>query len=504
MNLQERTMEMAHYCGGRITAVFQSRAAVIFLTAFRPQTHSGYMQWKPRLQYFGNAAYNYSSQFFNLSATTSFFSQEIQNKGNPVLTPYQAYAFDDYYFTRRLNENLLAEWRLKNNGKIQLTNAYSNYRHTKNTYRTDLVSLDQTLLAAEGSQDTSVFDAFSFRGTYSNLLPTRKLNYQVGYDINLESGKGEKIAEGRQRIDDYALFGSFEYQPLKNFYVRPGLRGSYNTRYGAPLTPSLNLKYDVSDHLSVRASYARGFRAPSLKELDLYFIDVNHNILGNDSLKAEHSDNYSLSFTSLNQIGSANIKAEASFFYNNINDIITLALVEPVTQLYTYINLDNYQTMGGTFTASFRTGRLTANAGFSLTGLNNSLADSLSVPQFSWTPEFMMNFLTSFPKIGLEAAVYFKNTGTTPGYSVSSDGEVYQTFIDSYTMMDVSMTKYFSGKRIALSAGVKNLLNVTNIQTNTLGSSVHSSGGDEIPYSVGRFLFGTLRVRLYKDSVKSM
>lgn len=112
------------------------------------------------------------------------------------------------------------------------------------------------------------------------------------------------------------------------------------------MTPSLNLKYDFLTRYSLRASYAHGFRAPSLKELDLYFVDVNHNVLGNPNLEAETSNNYLVSFSAANQVGAFNFSADVSLFYNDINNIISLALVEPVTQLYTYVNIDRYKTTG--------------------------------------------------------------------------------------------------------------------------------------------------------------
>lgn len=470
-----------------------------FFDGFSSVDSSRYMEWKPKLQYFGTFNYNYNSQLFNLGIKSEYFNQEIQNKGNPVLTPYQAYAFDDYYFTRRLNESVLAEYRFKNHAKLQLTNAYSNYRHIKNTYRKDLVTLEQSLLSGEGIQDTSIFSSFAFRGTYSSSLPLRKLNFQAGYDLYLESGSGGKIANGVQHINDYAAFGSVEYQPWERLFFRPGLRVSYNTRYGAPVTPSLNVKYDLTENYSLRASYARGFRAPSLKELDLYFVDVNHNILGNDSLKAEHSDNYAMSFTANRSIGESKLKADLSLYYNNITDIITLALVEPTTQLYTYINIDKYKTTGGSFTASYKTKHFSFTTGFAMLGLFNTLSDSFEVDKFSWTPEFQNNFLVSFPKAGVEGAMFFKNTGTTYGYNLDAEGNVYQSFINPYTIIDLSVTKYIWKKHLGFSLGVKNLLNVIDVQTNSLEGSVHSSGGEAIPYSVGRFVFGSIRLKLYKE-----
>ncbi|HUM47242.1 MAG TPA: TonB-dependent receptor [Chitinophagales bacterium] len=470
-----------------------------FFDGFSQADTSRFMEWKPKEQYFASFNYNYLGKSMKAGFKSDYLDQKIQNKGNPVLTPYQAYAFDDYYLTRRWNNALTNEWRLKNNAKLQLTNAYSYYRHIRNTYRMDLVTLEQSLLTGEETQDTAVFTSWSLRGTYSNSLPVRKLNYQAGYDINLEKGKGAKLLDGQQQINDYALFGSLEYQVFKDFYVRPGLRFSYNTRYGAPVTPSLNLKYDFRANYSVRASYAHGFRAPTLKELDLYFVDVNHNVLGNNNLLAETSDNFAVSFTAGNQAGVFKLKTEVSAFYNDIHNIITLALLEPATQLYTYVNIDRYRTTGGTFSASLKSTHFSFTTGFSLTGLFNSLSDSFDIDKFSMTPEFQNNFVVTFPKAGLEGAFYLKNTGTTPGFNIDADGAVYQTFIEPYTIIDLSLTKYVMKKHMAFSLGVKNLLNVVDIQSNSLGGSIHSSGGESIPYSVGRFVFGSVRLKLYKE-----
>jgi outer membrane receptor for ferrienterochelin and colicins len=459
---------------------------------------SRYQEWKPKEQYFGTFNYNYSGKFLNIGAKTEYYNEEIQNKGNPVLTPYQAYAFDDYYFTRRLNQSLFVESRLKNNAKILFTNAYDNYRRIDNTYRKDLVTLDQELSTGAGTQDTTTFDEWTMRGTYSSVLPSRKINFQVGYDINLQSGAGVNLVSGIQHLNDYAAFGSFEYQLFKGFNLRPGLRFAYNTDYGAPLTPSLNVKYDFRNRYTLRASYARGFRSPSLKELNLEFVDVNHNIHGNDSLKAETSDNFNLTFTARNKIGPNNLKAEVSFFYNNIRNIITLALIDPSTNYYTYINLDRYKTRGTTFTAEFQMKHAAFYAGFSLLGLYNTLADTFNIEKFSLTPEFQGNFTYTFTKANMDGAIYFKNTGSTPGYSLDAQGNVYQTFLESYSIMDASLTKYFWKKHMALTAGVKNIFNVTDLKSNALGESFHSSDSGAVPYAIGRFFFASLQLKLFK------
>ncbi len=321
----------------------------------------------------------------------------------------------------------------------------------------------------------------------------------MGYDVNLQSGEGQNLTSGIQHINDYAAFGSLEYETFKNFYLRPGLRAAYNTRYGAPLTPSLNVKYDFLNRYTLRASYARGFRSPSLKELNLEFVDVNHNIHGNDSLKAETSNNFNLTFTANNQVGEVHVKADVSFFYNDIRNIITLALIDATNNYYTYINLNKYKTRGATFSAEFRMKHVAFCTGFSLLGLYNTLADSFSIEKFSLTPEFQNNFTFTFPKANFEGAIFFKNTGSTPGYNVDASGNVYQTFLQSYTIMDASLTKYFCRRHIAFTGGVKNIFSITNLQSNALGESFHSSNSDMVPYAIGRFFFLSLQLKLFKE-----
>lgn len=469
-----------------------------FFDGFSPLDTSRYQEWKPKQQYFGTFNYNYSGKSWNMGAKTEYYNEEVQNKGNPVLTPYQAYAFDDYYFTRRINQSLFIEQRLKNNAKLLFTNAYDNYRRIKNTYRKDLVTLGQELSTGSGTQDTSTFDEWTMRGTYSSVLPFRKINFQLGYDIHLQSGSGINLVSGIQHIYDFAAFGSLEYQLFKGFNLRPGLRLAYNTGYGAPLTPSLNVKYDFLDRYTLRASYARGFRSPSLKELHLEFVDVSHNIHGNDSLKSETSENLRLTFTARNRIGANNLKAEVSFFYNNISNIITLALIDPSANYYTYINLARYKTRGTSFTAEFRMKNAAFNAGFSLLGLYNTLADTFNIEKFSLTPEFQGNFTYTFTKAKLEGAIFFKNTGSTPGYNLDAQGDVYQTFLQSYSIMDASLTKYFWKKHIAITSGVKNIFNVTDLKSNSLGEAFHSSANDAVPYAIGRLFFVSLHLKLFK------
>lgn len=486
------------YCKNK-TQHFSLSGGRYFFGGFPSPDSSRFRQWKPWEKYFGSAEYGFKTKWIDGQFRTDYFHQLTQSKGVPIITPYEAYAFDDYYTTDRFNFTALNRVNLRSPGTLQFTNSYSLYRRMANTFNKNLVDLTQFQTHAAESQDTSTFDLFLLRGTYSNTNPKKSFSFQTGYDINLESGRGEKLKDKEQRINDYALFGSIEFK-VNNFLIRPGIRVAYNSRYNEPLIPSLNVKYKAGERIQLRSSYSRGFRAPSLKELDLYFVDVNHNILGNPDLKAEHSDHFDFSVDYQNVFRRHTVKLEYSLFYNNVSDIIILAMVDSAAQQYSYINIDKYQTAGTKIEMQWRAGKLTLQSGFSLTGLYNSLSEQYEdVQRFSFTPEFVFGASCHFDKIKSVASLFLKSTGTTPGFAVNNEKKVYATTISPYTTLDIVLQKSFWTDRINLSAGVKNILNVINVKSTAIDTDFHSSNTGSLPYAMGRYFFVKFNFKLYKS-----
>ena len=68
----------------------------------------------------------------------------------------------------------------------------------------------------------------------------------------------------------------------------------------------------------------------------------------------------------------------------------------------------------------------------------------------------------------------------------------------AFNLVDITFTKSFPKDRVMLGWGVRNIFNVTNITTNTLSGEFHQTDGDFIPYSIGRFFFATLKLKIYK------
>lgn len=451
-----------------------------------------YKNWKPKEQYFGTLYYGRYIKELKFGYTCDYFYEQIMNRGLPRL-PYYETAFDDYYTTNRLNNSFSLTGQLNKKYYTNIIFAYNHYQRLKNTYFKDLITLDQVLTENTGDQDTTTFNDFIARGSISSTKDTARLNYEIGYDINHETGFGLRIKDRQQQIGDYAIFSSAEYKPISKLTIRPGVRLIYNTVYKAPVVPSLNIRYEINKSHTMRFSYARGFRAPGLKELYFYFVDINHNITGNQELKAEQSHNFNLSMTYNAKKKNVLWKTENSFFYNYIENMISLAQLSG-TQ-YTYFNIDKYQTMGVQLQTEIAWQHFKFAIGGAYIGRYNQLSEEYQSEKFSYSPEGKCNLFYEWHKQNMTFAFFYKYTGELPSFAVNANNEIYKIKIHEYHTADVSISKLFWKKKINVSIGSKNIFNVKNVTGYSTGD-VHSSGSKSVAIGMGRTYFIKLDITL--------
>ncbi|MBL4706673.1 MAG: TonB-dependent receptor plug domain-containing protein [Flavobacteriales bacterium] len=430
--------------------------------------------WKPKEQYFMDLNMRTELKGWNLQAYTRYFDEVIINRGFPS-APYYEIAFDDYYNTNRTDLGMIAKKSFeKSNIKTNL--AFNQFTRIKNTYYHDLTTLVQTLALSEGAQDTSNFSLGSLRTTYSSRL-NKKLDYQIGIDLSYEFGTGKRIKNRTQNIGDYAGFGSFEWKPVKSLIVKPGLRYSYNTVYASPLTPSLNLRYKFRK-FTIRTAIARGFRAPSLKELYLDFVDINHNINGNTELLSERSWNYSGFINWQLQLEKNRLlKIEYGGSFNDINNLITLGLQEDGS--YTYINIGTYKTISQQGSIGFQTKKFKLRLNGTYIGRYNPSFQQESVPTFSFSPELSSKINYQFFDRHLGISLFYKFNGVLQSFSLDSEDNISINNQSAYHILDASVTlKLIPESRLIITSGAKNILNVKEVKIIGQTQGVHTSNGN--------------------------
>jgi len=462
-----------------------------FFDGYSPGEETRDLQWNQKEQWFMDVHSGFKTRDLSWTLRSMPFLETILDRG--AINP-QNRAFDTHFTTNRWVNSVQTKGRLAG-GFVNAVTGYTYYNRVRNAYIINMETLEQQLVQDPTQQDTSVFQSAMSRFTWSTQNSKRKLNYQMGWDVQLDWGSGQRIEAGAQDMRDLALFGGVQFKSDR-WLLQPGLRLAYNSKYRAPIIPALNFKFDASERLQIRGSYARGFRAPSLKELYLDFVDANHNVKGNPDLLAEdaHSLNLSAQWQWAQQRVKWQLKPE--LFFNHINNRIQLVYIGPNPIDFANANVGVYQTMGGRFSAGWAFHpEWDFSVGAGLTGVR--IGDDAQLNTWNYTPEVSAKGTYFNMMYQWSVSVFYKYTGTSPQPVSDGFGGVDFQTLSAFSLLDVTLDKKLMHGRWRISAGVKNALDVTNVQTLQSGG-IHGGGG-ALPMMWGRTVFAGIKINLVKD-----
>lgn len=459
-------------------------------TATIDEVNSATNRWKPKEQYLGNTKIGYRNNNFNVWYRLDGLKETIDTRLG--INPNNYKGKLQTYTTKRYTQQIQSEYRVSKELEFNAIVGYTDLQRATRSVIHDFTNNTEQLTTDAGEQDVAKFSGTVVRVT-AQYYANKMISFQPGFEYNRDAASGQRI-KGTPVINDYAFFASSEIRPTQSINIRPGVRFIKNSVYDAPaVIPSLNAKFGITKSLDLRLSYARGFRAPALRELYYDFFDASHSIMGNENLKAEqsHSFNASLVWAGI-QKDEMQFRSTVTGFYNLFTNRIDYGMDPTNPSVTTLINVSRYKTIGGTLDNTFILKNLQVNLGFSYIGRYNSLSESenvLDVPEFMWAPELNGNVTYNFPKIGGAVSLFYKYTGKRPGYQLATVDGVQTARIvkiGDFSWADLMLNKNIY-KNITINAGVKNLFDVTQLtNTSTASGGAHSTGGASVPYSYGR------------------
>jgi len=417
--------------------------------------------WNPKEQRQLNIKTTLTAGNWTLSPTFFFLDETITNRGLPR-GPYGLSAFDDIYHTRRFLPSFQAKNFDEDGVKWNVIASVQSFSRKKNGLITDLTTLDSELQATQ-QQDTTGVTSLMTRGTRNiNLNPNWSI--RAGWDMNYETYESKRIEQGLQAMTDAAAFAlaTFESPSLKWQY---GIRQAWNSSFQNPILPSMNALIKSGTN-RFRMAYARGYRAPTLKELYFRFVDINHQLFGNPNLRAE-SSNYSEISWSRNE---ENFQIMTKVFDNDVVDRISL--VDQLDGTFRYENIYRFHARGISLNADLTMDMVHLSSGVQFTGREQTINQSDNRADVLWTPEY-----TGSVEFQLVETLSFnlnaKYNGSQPRNVVDEQNEIIVQKSEPYSMLDAQL-RWQKSAWVA-QVGVNNIFDVTTAQALQNGGA-HSSG----------------------------
>ncbi len=439
--------------------------------------------WKPKTKHSASGYYIYSVKNLKLKASSTYFNENMLDKGEPFGDRNQN-AFDRNYITRRMDFKTEGTHHVKDKYNVDVLVGYNFYQRLN---RETFLNFDDNSSFERGT-DSTRFDQITSRMIYS-AGNVKKLSYSAGFDILWEKYGGDRVLGGAKDIGDCAIFATLNFKLGTKFKIQPGIRAMYNSKYNAPVIYSLNLLHAPSENWQNRLSFSKGFKSPDLKQLYLDFALSNLSITGNPNLDAENSYNINLNST-------INLSKEREFysfsakaFFNRINNKIELVTINNNSMLWTYININEVRTAGYGLDFNFKNHpKYSFSLSWTTTGLWNSFGDEYEAPdRYTWFTDVTSTFNYRIQKPGINLSVNYKFNGKAPQYIIEDD-KIGLFECDKYSILDFSASKSLIKNRFKIMAGIKNIFNVTEVKQTLDGNEYVSLRGSDI-IAYGRTYF---------------
>lgn len=244
--------------------------------------------------------------------TATYFKKgkKKDENGNPIYEETQAYTYNMAHETYTYGAG--AKYMINKSAYIDADFFADNYT---SKYDYFLKTGDFERGDKETRKETTYYDA-TVKGIFK---PNTWNKVSTGIEYINENFRSQSDNISFKSMYTIALFAQDEITILRNLQAVLGVRYLYNENFKNYATPNVALMYKLKG-FNFRASYATGFRSPTLSQL--YATDEsktsNRYTVGNPDLKPEKSNFFSLN----GEYTCSRFSISATGFYNDIKDMI--------------------------------------------------------------------------------------------------------------------------------------------------------------------------------------
>jgi len=436
------------------------------------------------------------------------YSKSVLPNDNSATDTSDPVALDEEFFNDRFIHHLNLNGHL---GRVYFDVAASYQKQDKDietyTYR---IREDEKLNRVK--REYSSRKALFSRGTFSNIIQEGNFNLQLGYEINSIEGYGspdsfntssQTDGSAKNKLDSYDFFASSEISLTDKLSLRPGIRMSYSNLFSPKPYYSLSSKYRTHTNWQLRAVIGFGGRIPNYDELFTYFVDVNHNVQGNQNLDPENG--YSLT-ASIKKNFLVNddfvLKSSFSAQYLDIEDRISLIVVNEEPLESKYHNIDRHRNIAINFKNQIQYKHIDFSLGASVFWTSRTLKrNGIEVEDdFLFSSNLNSSLGYHIPKWNSRIYLNYKLTGAQEQFALATDtsGEGYfkKGKVNAFDFLDASIRTTFLNETLETVIGVRNITDRRSRQGNITTGGAHTAGTTSTSLAYGRSYFLKLAYNL--------
>ncbi len=463
--------------------------------------------WLPKKQFTTKALINYSKGTLNAFYKFEYFNEEVKRFDAIVRENYMPAtettnptSSDEIFTSNRFYHHLNFLGKIKNHVDYNISLSYQQQKRNAEFYN--------YRIRQEEKFDINNFEyesrkGFYSKGTLSNFLTTDKLNFQAGYELSAINGYSSSLAGTyesdniKRKLDSYDFYASSEIDFTDKFSVRPGARVLFSSKFDTQAAISLGTKYLFNNGIEARVTAGTSPRLPNYDELYTYFVDINHDVRGNENLNPEQgiSTFLHLKRTFWFNDNITKVASKFSVWYIDVKDRIELTIVNETPLAYQYTNIDTYKTWGTSLENTLKHKNLSFGLGATLSGYSKVINSSEDYnDDYLYSFQLNANISYNIPKYDLVFSAYYKLNGAQYLYVQKVDENDNTILVrgkqDGFSWLDASVKKAFlKNKSLEITLGARNILDVKSVETTATQGGAHSGPPSTIQLGYGRSYF---------------
>ena len=475
-------------------------------------------EWLPKEQNAAKAFVQYKKDNYRLFYKFEYFNEETKYYDpNPIASTNAPTATIDYfgkdrtYTTDRIYNHLNVSGRFRKSINYDVSFSYQEQKRKLKSYNYEIL---------EGIEhDVNKFEyesrkVYYSKGMFSNFINKNDyFDFQFGYEIDQTKGYASTSAGDffqkpiERKLGTYDFFASSEINLNDKLSFRPGARVMFSEQFDTQYVMSLSAKYLFGKQWELRAIVGTSPRLPNYEEMYSYFVDVNHNVQGNENLNPEKGDSAFVHLKKNWNIGENNsLEQKVSLWKINLKDKIDLIVVEESPLKYQYRNINNYDVQGVTYLNQFKVHQFMGGIGFTLTGIKQDIDEAVAVNsvknKYFYSTQINANVSYTLPKTNTIFSLFYKYNGAQEQFVLKNNPENTSEQIlvkgkqEAFNWMDASIKQSFWNKKLDLTIGARNLFDVKYLNSSSGNDGAHSQGSTSILYGYGRSYFAKLTFNL--------
>ncbi len=473
-------------------------------------------EWLPKEQNNIKALVNFTGDHFKAFYKFGFFN-ELTNKyaNNVRLNPnnatqtYNPTASDAIFRSERMTHNLNFTGQIAQQINFNVSASYQEQKRNVENYT---YYIDSDSKEPIDRYDYNTRKGFFSRGTLSHFFDNPNFDLEVGYAITNDKGSASGLSSQNasgdtqhNTLNSYSGFLSAEIQATKRLSLRPGARLIASSMFSPEYAFSFSGKYQFNNGYQLRAIIGSAPKIPTFEQLYFYMVDSNHNVQGNQNLNPEYGKSIFVHFkkTFHNSNYTWHYTPKLSAWYLDVDDKIDLIIVDESPLSYQYNNINTFRTWGVSFRNEFRYQQFSAGLGVSVSGESKQFSvEEVTNDDYLYSVQATANMSYSLTDLGMIFSAYYKYNGPQYQFVNTTDANGNATVVQAkqsdYGWLNASIEKTFFDEQLSLTVGARNLLDVTDIRSESgVGSGTgHSAASSNLMLGYGRSYFVKLMYNL--------